>query len=1279
MPKAVGAGRVTKQDLCKNFVRASLLAAARWFPISGYHKDPATVIVVCCFAHKNPPSIIEVLLTASHLLQIGDPAGKASVNRQHRARNKSRSGACTRSLRVERLEDRRLLASAPGDFNDNDIVDAADYTLWQDAVGTNTPLANDDQLGTPIGNAHYALWKANFGRVAPVNTPPVAKPDVLLTTTGQPAVVDYLLANDTDADGDLLTLASYTDPAHATLSTNTEGQLVYAPTANFAGADSFDYEISDDQGGTATGTVRVSVNAPLDAPAARTQILAGVSSLANPIQPGHMVTFGPTAYSIANYPGADLGDPMIAAATLGQGRVIALPDHQWLNMDSHDNAPSMAALYQNSVRWLADSTGWDTPLVTYDDQDNADWLTSRGFTQVVNATAATLGTYLVEADVLVGAWLGSNVPDEVLTTVGDFVANGGGLLVCEYGIGYQWWWNKPTEEIPGNRLLRLAGIGFVKQWPHGSSSQSVTAASGQVTASGVLDLLTGSGSLSQAETNQASEIFNRLNLLLAQDDSLQARLDAGFWDRVGTINPTPATPVTDAFEKALLTREMNLIGDLPPAEVTAHRTAEAVYGTIDTEAARLTDHTVTIDTSRTGLIATGMYVVPGETVTVTVPASLAGDGYRLRVNTHVDDISGRASWQRVPSGVSRSFELDSTSVAIASAFGGAIYIDVGGQAAGTPPGLGLVDVVIDGAIEAPRFVLGETTDAQWRSTLRNHPAPYADFVSGNVAFNVPSAWIRNLDNPEGLMQHWHDAVALQDWVGGFEGLRTGPDRINYDVQISGGLLHAGYPIQGPVSYGDAIVDLEVLQDRGDWGWFHELGHEMQRHPELDWGWDNVWTFPGDVEVTVNIFANAALEFFAPQTSGAGWGWSAHADQVMERAVDTTGDPSKPNFDQKNAYPFYFQLADGAWGWQGYRNVLSTYVQDALNHPDRLPTGGQQEKDQWLVRWSEHNEFDMTGYMVDHWGLEVSQSALDAVAAMGLPGWMPLATSTGPLTVTTGETKTIDLAGAGLSLDGTATLVAVGQPTSGGLNSDANGTYTYVPAEGFTGSDPFEVTYRSSAGNEQTFTIDVLVEQRGPIASWNFDEGSGTTASDQTGGGSTGQVDGASWTEGYAGGALEFDGIDDQVLLGTGPSLEGLTNFTVMAMVRTTATSGGILIQQRNGGYNGEYILKMKADGRVNFWMYGDSRYQFNITSPGAIHDGQWHHVAAGRNGDDGFLYIDGQLAATGSGSVVNLRSHIGVGIGADIRDNHQYFQGTLDEMAIYDLALSGEEITQQAP
>jgi hypothetical protein len=55
----------------------------------------------------------------------------------------------------------------PGDFNDDGKVDAADYVTWRKNNGTNTPLPNDDGLGTPIGPAHYNLWAANFGSMAP--------------------------------------------------------------------------------------------------------------------------------------------------------------------------------------------------------------------------------------------------------------------------------------------------------------------------------------------------------------------------------------------------------------------------------------------------------------------------------------------------------------------------------------------------------------------------------------------------------------------------------------------------------------------------------------------------------------------------------------------------------------------------------------------------------------------------------------------------------------------------------------------------------------------------------------------------------------------------------------------------------------------------------------------------------------------------------------------------------------------------------------------------------
>jgi autotransporter-associated beta strand protein len=54
-------------------------------------------------------------------------------------------------------------AGLPGDFNSDGKVDAGDYVTWRKNNNTNNALANDSGLGTPIGAAHYNLWRANFG------------------------------------------------------------------------------------------------------------------------------------------------------------------------------------------------------------------------------------------------------------------------------------------------------------------------------------------------------------------------------------------------------------------------------------------------------------------------------------------------------------------------------------------------------------------------------------------------------------------------------------------------------------------------------------------------------------------------------------------------------------------------------------------------------------------------------------------------------------------------------------------------------------------------------------------------------------------------------------------------------------------------------------------------------------------------------------------------------------------------------------------------------------
>jgi hypothetical protein len=73
-----------------------------------------------------------------------------------------------------------------GDFNSDGKVDAGDYDTWRKNNNTSNALANDNGLGTPIGTAHYSLWRAHFG--APpgngsLNGASVPEPSALLLTS----------------------------------------------------------------------------------------------------------------------------------------------------------------------------------------------------------------------------------------------------------------------------------------------------------------------------------------------------------------------------------------------------------------------------------------------------------------------------------------------------------------------------------------------------------------------------------------------------------------------------------------------------------------------------------------------------------------------------------------------------------------------------------------------------------------------------------------------------------------------------------------------------------------------------------------------------------------------------------------------------------------------------------------------------------------------------------------------------------------------------------------
>jgi immune inhibitor A len=132
--------------------------------------------------------------------------------------------------------------------------------------GTVTYTASAGFLSPPDDVFTYTVSDGNNSSTARVsvtvdrhpNAAPSATNDTAQTIDGE-AVEIQVLANDTDPDGDTLSVESPTQPAHGSASTDGT-TITYTPTAGYVGSDSFDYTAVDGNGGSDTATVTVTVN-----------------------------------------------------------------------------------------------------------------------------------------------------------------------------------------------------------------------------------------------------------------------------------------------------------------------------------------------------------------------------------------------------------------------------------------------------------------------------------------------------------------------------------------------------------------------------------------------------------------------------------------------------------------------------------------------------------------------------------------------------------------------------------------------------------------------------------------------------------------------------------------------------------------------------------------------------------------------------------------------------------------------------------------------------------
>jgi len=239
---------------------------------------------------------------------------------------------------------------------------------------------------------------------------------------------------------------------------------------------------------------------------------------------------------------------------------------------------------------------------------------------------------------------------------------------------------------------------------------------------------------------------------------------------------------------------------------------------------------------------TGLYLPPGEIAFVSVPEFIIGKKYTIRVGAANADHQNKNVNKRM-NRVTCNYDINNSTVAIASPLGGGIYIMVPFMA-----DEGIVQISITGGVvQAPIYSntsVYTTSEQEWES-LRITPSPWADFETDLFLLNVPRSWMYNYN-------YAHIQQLVEDYHSSMEGileLKGYPvdkrnDHVLYiqaDITIRHGTFGVGYPQinnlvhsgpDGPVTAGHhSLPGLSThwLIAEGPFSensdvCFHELGH-----------------------------------------------------------------------------------------------------------------------------------------------------------------------------------------------------------------------------------------------------------------------------------------------------------------------------------------------------------------------------------------------------------------------------------------------------------------------
>ncbi|MBD3182554.1 hypothetical protein GF312_09700 [Candidatus Poribacteria bacterium] len=201
---------------------------------------------------------------------------------------------------------------------------------------------------------------------------------------------------------------------------------------------------------------------------------------------------------------------------------------------------------------------------------------------------------------------------------------------------------------------------------------------------------------------------------------------------------------------------------------------------------------------------------------------------------------------------------------------------------------------------------------------------------------------------------------------------------------------------------------------------------------------------------------------------------------------------------------------------------------------------------------------------------------------------------------------------------------------------------------------------------------------GLILYLSFDEGAGDTVIDISGNENNGSIEGAEWTQGQDGSALEFNGSDAFVEVPYNEMFNLTEAMTLAAWVKPAQAPfageqwRGIINGQKTN--HGPYLLQMSAaNGEIGAWL--DGAWEWQVTSAVLDTENFWHLVGT-YDVDEGFKnYVNGELDSENAvGGNIQENVDEGIVIGHNYSFDNRWFEGVIDEVSIFNRALTEDEV-----